>query len=385
MRLLFVKEKLAWPRSSGHDVLCYFLMRALGQLKHQVSLVTVKQAAAEALAGLNLAHYFALDCWPVKEASQRKPLAGLQERFRSYWGIQPRDIAGVAQAAQAIHAEAVVVSGLNVLPYLGGVRHARKVWYAADEWVLHHLSLIRQSGDCRENLKQAAIKGLYERVFAPCLDRVWVVSAEDRRAMRWVTGLAGVDWIGTGVDSEHYQPGSEAETDSSCIFWGRLDFGPNLQGLAWFCQHVWPELRRQVRGASLSIHGFQPGPEAWKLADQEGIRLVADLPDLRPEIARSAVVVLPFVSGRGIKNKLLEAASMGKAIVCSPLACSGLRGGPDLPLVRAGEPAAWVKAIRGLWADPERRYRLGAEARRWVVQHHSWQSAARDAIASLNQ
>ena len=30
MRLLFVKERLAWPRSSGHDVHCYHLMQALG-------------------------------------------------------------------------------------------------------------------------------------------------------------------------------------------------------------------------------------------------------------------------------------------------------------------------------------------------------------------
>ena len=51
MRLLFVKEALAWPRSSGHDVHCFHMMRALAALGHEVSLATVKPAADEALAG----------------------------------------------------------------------------------------------------------------------------------------------------------------------------------------------------------------------------------------------------------------------------------------------------------------------------------------------
>ena len=37
-----------------------------------------------------------------------------------------------------------------------------------------------------------------------------------------------------------------------------------------------------------------------------GVELHPDLPDLRGEVRRRQVVVLPFVSGGGIKNKLLE-------------------------------------------------------------------------------
>ena len=34
MRFLFVKPRLAWPRSSGHDVHCYHLMKALAERGH---------------------------------------------------------------------------------------------------------------------------------------------------------------------------------------------------------------------------------------------------------------------------------------------------------------------------------------------------------------
>ena len=42
VRLLFVKERLSWPRSSGHDVHTYYSMQALTQLGHTVGLVTLE-------------------------------------------------------------------------------------------------------------------------------------------------------------------------------------------------------------------------------------------------------------------------------------------------------------------------------------------------------
>ena len=36
LRLLFVKECLAWPRSSGHDVHTFHMMRALASLGHSL-------------------------------------------------------------------------------------------------------------------------------------------------------------------------------------------------------------------------------------------------------------------------------------------------------------------------------------------------------------
>ena len=40
MRFLFVKTFLAWPRSSGHDVLTHGMMRALQDLGHETGLLT---------------------------------------------------------------------------------------------------------------------------------------------------------------------------------------------------------------------------------------------------------------------------------------------------------------------------------------------------------
>jgi glycosyltransferase involved in cell wall biosynthesis len=381
MRLLFVKQALAWPRASGHDVHTYYMMRALRSLGHQVGLATVEAPTAAALDGLALEQVFKLETETTPNGAILSD-SGLQKRFRSFWGVSEQQILAVRRATGVFRADAVIVSGLDALPYFPALSGVTRVWYAADEWMLHHLTQIQwRRGHVVGPLKAAAIKGLYERAYRKVVDRVWVVSEGDRRAMRWGAGMAAVDVLPNGVDGEYFQPGSEVPEPRTAAFWGRLDFGPNIQALEWFCQRVWPIVRQQVPDGRFTIIGFQPTPEVQALASGPGISLAANLTDLRPAARRHAAVVLPFVSGAGIKNKLLEAAAMGLPIACTPVATRGLRGRP--PLAVAGSPAALADALVGLWGDEPRRRQLGADARAWVLEHHTWEATARDAAAGL--
>ena len=387
VRLLFVKEALAWPRSSGHDVHCYNMMRATAGMGHEIALATVQRPLDDAVRGLPLGRYDCLgEPGPDDGLNPAPRYTKLQEKFRSYWGIDPGRVSGVGRAARDWKADVVVVVGLNVLPYLGAVESAKRVWYAADEWVWHHLSLFRPfQPSTWGNLREAAAKGLYERAYGPLLDRIWLVTEADRRAMRLVAGTAALDVLPNGVDADHFAPVDRPQAERSCTFWGRLDFGPNVQGLEWFCRRVWPAVRKAAPDARFTVYGFRPTDAVRALTGRDGIELVPDLPDLRNEVAGHAAVVLPFVSGGGIKNKLLEAAAMGNAIVCSPRACGGLRLEGTPPLRIARSPAAWVRDLLALWEDAPKRAALGAAARRWVMEHHTWEAAARTALAGLSE
>jgi glycosyltransferase involved in cell wall biosynthesis len=384
MRLLFVKDSLAWPRSSGHDVHTYHMMRALAALGHKLGLLTAAPPPPEAVAGLPLdwtGTFPPKGEGPCGPASQ---LGRLQEKFRGYWGVDPNRVAAVGAAADEWDADAVVVVGLGVLPYLGAVRGRARVWYAADEWFWHHASQVKLL-DRRTwgELKQALVKGLYERVYRSLLDRVWVVTDPDRRAMRWVAGVKGIDVVPNGVDGDYYSPLAAEQGERTCTFWGRLDFGPNVQALEWFCAQVWPRVRAAHPDARFRVFGFNPTPPVLSVVGRDGIELSPDLPDLRAEVARQQVVVLPFVSGGGIKNKLLEAAAMGKPVVCSPTALNGLREPGEAGFVLARTPAEWADGLATLWTDAAKRAAAGSAARAWVVAHHSWETAARTAEAGL--
>lgn len=382
MRLLFVKERLAWPRSSGHDVHSFYMMQALGDLGHEVSLATLHEPDPRGLERCGLASTHRFD-GKADESSPPVVLSKMQEKFRSYWGIPTDRIRKVGEIAQQIQADAVVVVGLNVLPYLGAVQDALRIWYAGDEWFRHHWSQFRWLRPSTwGELKQAILKGMYERAYIAMLDRVWMVSAQDRKAIRWVTGQSNCDVLPNGIDADHYSPGNDEQIPRSCVFWGRLDFGPNIQALQWFVGKIWPLIRSVAPDATFQIYGFQPTDAVRCLIDPtRGIHLTPDLPDIRASIRRNEVVVLPFQSGGGIKNKLLEASAMGKAIICTPRTVEGLT--PGASIVQVESPRSWMRQLLGLWNDPDRRRSLGIAARAWVLDCHTWESAARSAVKGL--
>jgi len=382
MKLLFVKPGLAWPRASGHDVHTFYAMQACAALGHEIGLVTKSPPAPDAIAGLPLAFTACLD---GRSSGERVTLTGLQERFRSYWGVDPAALAALRQDVRAYRPDAVVIVGLDALPFLGSVDGPVRIWYAADEWVWHHLSLVQPLvPGTYSHVRAAAIKGVYERAYAPLIDRAWVVSETERRAMRWLAGVAEVDVFPNGVDATHFSPLPDIRPEPrTAVFWGRLDFEPNIQGLEWFCRRVWPSVRAAVPDARLTIIGFRPMAEVQALARLDGVELLADVPDLRADVQRRGVAVLPFVSGGGIKNKLLEAAAMAVPVVCTPRALSGLRSPSRDGLISASDAREWVEALTRLWSSSGERDRAGAAARAWVVEHHSWEAGARAAMAGL--
>jgi glycosyltransferase involved in cell wall biosynthesis len=388
LRWLFVKERMAWPRASGHDVHTYHVMRALARHGQSVALATVSPIPPDAVAdgGLECEYCFEERTPPVPDDGNFPiTLSKAQEKFRNYWGVEPARIRWIAAAAADFRADVVVVSGLRMLPYLGALPvETKKVWYAADEWVWHHFSQfrpLRKSTWCE--IKPALVKGLYERVYRRLLDRVWVVSNADARAFRWFAGIRKVDVLPNGVDAEYFALGGEVPSPNSCVFWGRLDFGPNIQAVEWFTRRVWPKVRAAVPGAKFQLIGFQPTAAIRSLAGKDGIELEADLPDLRSAVRGHTVAVLPFVSGGGIKNKLLEAAALGMPILASPKALNGLKGSPPFPVLRS--PAEWAERLASLWRDRVECERLGRAARAWVTEHHTWDLAARTALAGLGE
>lgn len=384
MRFLFVKNSLVWPRSSGHDVHSYYMMRELIHLGQEVSLATVLPLTPEARDGLDLDEEYLLSQHISEHEDQSVSLSWLQEKFRNYWGVEREHLEAVKFLAKESRADVVVVVGLEVLPYLAGVENAVRVWYAADEWFWHHISVVNAfDRSTWGHLRAAFVKGGYERAFKSVIDQAWVVSKRDRTAMRIVGGVKSAPVLPNGVDTVYYKRVARAQTAKSCVFWGRLDFEPNIQALEWFCKDIWPSVLRREPQARFQIYGFNPTQLIIELSQGQGISLAPDLPDIREEISRHQVVVLPFVSGGGIKNKLLEAASMSLPIICTSRATNGISDRKNSPLLIADNAESWITHLLKLWNDEGVRQLLGNQLREWVTVHHSWRTTATKALASL--
>ena len=118
--------------------------------------------------------------------------------------------------------------------------------------------------------------------------------------------------------------------------------------------------------------GRRPTPRVRRLGEAPGVRVVGQVPDVRPYVARAACAVVPLRLARGLQNKVLEALAMGKAVVASPHALAGLKRGLDSPVLTAGSPGEWVDRVVRLLDNEALRRHLGALGRDYVEEHHRW-------------
>lgn len=178
--------------------------------------------------------------------------------------------------------------------------------------------------------------------------------------------------VTNGVDLEHFRPRA-VPAGLSCVFAGALDYRPNVEGISWFCREAWPAIHRRFPHARLRIVGRKPTPAVWRLAQVAGVQVVGQVPDMVPELARAAVVVVPLLIARGVQNKILEGLAMGKATVASPAPLAGLKARPGIHLLAASTPEEWVAVVCRLLTDPDLRRRLGSAGRRYAEENHCWE------------
>jgi glycosyltransferase involved in cell wall biosynthesis len=132
----------------------------------------------------------------------------------------------------------------------------------------------------------------------------------------------------------------------------------------------------------LLIVGADPSPEMRRLGELPGVSVTGSVPDVRPFIRSSALMVAPLNIARGTQNKILEAMAMGVPVVCSRIASGGVDAVPGEHLLTADAPDEMAQAILQVLGDAAQRERLSRAGRERVLSHHAWPSSMRrlDAI-----
>jgi sugar transferase (PEP-CTERM/EpsH1 system associated) len=219
-------------------------------------------------------------------------------------------------------------------------------------------------------LEGARVRRL-ERALPAWAHAVTLISEAEASLYREFAAPGSVHTVTNGVDLDYFRPQSVVE-EVACTFIGALDYRSNVDAVCWFAAEVWPELHRRRPELCFRVVGRRPAAAVHRLARISGVEVIGPVPDVRPWLARSAVVVAPLRIARGVQNKLLEALAMAKACVASPAAFAGIRARPGVELLSATTPAQWIEAITRLLGDSNMRRTLGDAGRGYVAAHHAW-------------
>ena len=212
----------------------------------------------------------------------------------------------------------------------------------------------------------------YEKSVARRFQHCVFSSSTEVEIFRTFAKGAHAEVIVNGVDYDYFHPNGVDYDRRRVVFCGAMDYYPNVDGVLYFVNEIWPMVRAKVPDAVLCVAGRSPAPEIRALGERPDIDVTGEVADIRPYVQRAAVSVASLRVARGIQNKVLEAMSMGTPVVATPEAREGIDGTSGEHLIVAGALTEFAEAVVDLMQSPTRRRCIGQAGRDLVVEHYRW-------------
>jgi glycosyltransferase involved in cell wall biosynthesis len=411
MRILFLSQVLPYPLDAGPKLRSYFVLRHLAK-QHQVTLLAFVRDTDRPQDVAHLAEFcHAVHTVPMRRSRLRdfrflaqsllgqKPFlivrdqsTAMMEKIRQLVGTEPFDVIHADQLWMAEYALAAKTASVRQTARMPESVAQTKL--ILDQHNAVHLIPKRLAADETHPLKQhfltreARLLAGYESEICDRFDHVVWVTEEDRQAVATLNNSAiGAKNRSTVIpicaDPMRVEPVMPATNSHRITFLGGLHWPPNAQGVLWFADHVFPQIRKAASEAVLTVIGKDP-PAGL---EREGVEITGYVADLAPYLAETTVFIVPLHAGGGMRVKILDAWSWGLPVVSTSIGAEGIVIEPERDILIADSPQAFAQAVIKVLRDPNLAHELGRNGRHTVGERYNWQviySAWDDVYRSLD-
>ena len=207
-------------------------------------------------------------------------------------------------------------------------------------------------------------------------DQALVCSDPDRAALApRMPGEAVTYRNGADLDIRESAARDDGRT---LLFFGALDYGPNVDAALHLARDIWPHIRAALAGARLHIAGKSPCAEVRALDNGDDIRVSGYVNDKAELFASVTATVVPIRSGGGTRIKILEAMAMGKAVVSTTVGCEGIDATDGENILIGDSAEEFAQACLRVLRDASLRDALAAAGRALVRQKYGWPAIRRE-------
>ena len=222
----------------------------------------------------------------------------------------------------------------------------------------------------------------YERFEARTMtaaSRVVAVSVEDAALMRDRFGVRDAVVVDNGVDIAYFAETAKvpARDGRQILFLGNLEWRPNLDSVELLLSDIMPVVLAAEPDARLCIVGRNPSPALIKrVRGNPHVELHANVPDVRPYLARAGMLAVPLRIGGGSRLKILEAVASGLPVVSTRIGCEGLRFAANRDLRVVESPNEMAVALIDCMRHPDRAAALAQSGQAVIDAHYDWSRLA---------
>jgi glycosyltransferase involved in cell wall biosynthesis len=213
------------------------------------------------------------------------------------------------------------------------------------------------------------LRGLrkYEFEMYRSADRVLVLTQQDRVTMQYYAPDLAVSVSSSGVDINELQSYPPVPKEPIILMTGYMRDPANEDGVKWFFNHIWPELREKHPDVKFYIVGASPSRHIRKMVNKDPRIVVTGLvKDIRPYRNRARVMVSPVRLGSGLRTKVLEAMASGLRVVSTSLGMEGIEAQTGVNCLVADTPELFIQSTDWLLSDRELSGRMARNAKKLI-------------------
>ena len=157
-----------------------------------------------------------------------------------------------------------------------------------------------------------------------------------------------------------------------------MDWRPNEEAIRWFLTKVVPELK-VTKGYTIIIAGSKM--PKWVYAFQNDfIKIVGAVNDPLAFQIDKKVMIVPLLSGSGIRAKIIEGLALGKAIITTTVGAQGIDCEHEKNILIADKPEQFAQMIERCISDNEFTEMLGRNAMDLAIRLYHYKKSAKEML-----
>lgn len=273
--------------------------------------------------------------------------------------------------------DVVLFETIFMAPYLETVRqHSNALCFLRAHNVEHKI-WERYVQNEKNFLKKHLLSSLtarlksYELLKVFQFDAIACISNQDENYFKNVYPVCICGVIPFGIPLKEVNIKHESSDRNVFYHIGSMDWLPNVEGIRWFLQKVVPILEAEAPEIRISLAGRNM-PEWVYQYRSEMVEVVGEVNDADEYLSDKSVLIVPLLSGSGIRIKIIEAMAAGKAVVATPIGAEGIFVEHEKNILLADTPRKFADAMIFLHQNPHQIKKLGTNARLVIADHHTY-------------
>ncbi len=166
-------------------------------------------------------------------------------------------------------------------------------------------------------------------------------------------------------------------------FLGSLDWLPNLEGLKWFINNVWDNTGLKNSNTSLHIAGRNT-PESIFSLENNNIKVHGEVRDSKEFLLSYPIMVVPLLSGGGMRLKILEAMALGRVIISTSIGFEGIDATDGKNILVANTAKEFQEKLQFCIKNPSKLKQISSNAKQLFEEKYETSKIVDDFLYRIN-